>query len=528
MEKIDEIRKTLDFYVKANNLKTTISDKQNNYSLADNLFGSMILAIAINSEFKETNNFGKICRMLFLDEFSKLFPDYDFKALKSGKQFMKELNEVRSMQTIEAKLALKYKSLDFLLTKLITEKSNTLKNSELLEEACKIISASCGEDPSKCDEIFNFYYYNYRLKNKVRSGWDKNHWNVKSNRLERISEHIVGTIALALVISSEFEYNFDIDKVLKMLAIHETGETIIADITPFDGITPEEKEKIEHQAMIDALGGLFDKDELLSILYEFDEHKTAEAKFSYFCDKIEADLQAKIYQDKNMQHSLDDQANNCTFASSKIQKMLADGAKTAFDIWYGWDKNKYEGDKQYPDFSNILKIAKDNNLTQLTSKVIKEKIELTEEEHYFLSGKIAETIKVLYEDENIDSIYITNYHSSNGKGILNIVVLLNQESDYIHYDILMDKINSKIGNENNTNIKVLFNYDYSNRYSLDSRNPNVVHRVEQLAESSIVFDKTGNITKLKEAMKEYEHLYSFYLTDYVPPIDDEVSSYFNR
>lgn len=39
----------------------------------------------------------------------------------------------------------------------------------------------------------------------------------------------------------------------KMLCIHEVAETLIGNITPFDGITPEKKKEIEQQAMFDAL-----------------------------------------------------------------------------------------------------------------------------------------------------------------------------------------------------------------------------------------------------------------------------------
>jgi len=34
-----------------------------------------------------------------------------------------------------------------------------------------------------------------------------------------------------------------------MLIIHEIGEVLIGDITPFDNITPEQKQRVEHQAM---------------------------------------------------------------------------------------------------------------------------------------------------------------------------------------------------------------------------------------------------------------------------------------
>ena len=427
------------------------------------------------------------------------------------------------MNTENGKLVFKYKMLDLLLTKLIREKESNITPSELIKEGSTIISSLCGKQPYECEEIFKFYYLNFRLKNRVRTGWDSKHWNVKSDRIETISEHVVGTIGLAMVLNSEFEYNFDTDKELKMLVIHETGETLIGDITPFDGITPEKKKEIEHQAMRDALGNLKEKDSLLNLLFEFDEQETPEAKCSHYCDKIEADLQAKIYQDKGMHHSLDDQKNNVVFNSSKVQQMVKDGAKDAFDIWYEWDKTIYTGDNQFPEFANILKIARENNLLYL-DKVIRERINLTDEEHSFLSQELTDTIKGLYKDNNIDSVYLTNYQDSkHSKGTLNIVVLLESGADYYTYDRLMEKLNSKIAEGNKTGVNVAFDYDYENRYSTTAMNPSEVYRVEQLVESKILFDKTGNVSRVKEAMKKYGHLYGFYLVDYVPPVDETIS-----
>lgn len=365
MGKADDIIKVLGFYMRINKLKDKIVDEKNNYSVADHLFGSMILGAAIDSDFKEAKDLSKIYRMLFLNEFNEQYSNYNFESLNLREKYNNEIIEIRNANSNYGKLVSKYKILDLLLTKLISENDGKIDNSQLIKEGSLTISSLCNKGSKECEEIFKFYYYNFRLKNKVRTGWDSKHWNVKSNRIERISEHVIGAFGLALVMASEFNYNIDIDKVLKMLVIHEIGETIIGDITPFDGITPEEKKEIEHKAMIDVIGDLIDKDSLLSLLYEFDDRKTPEAKFAHYCDKIEADLQAKIYQDKGMHHSLDEQKNNCVFKNPKAQRMLEEGASTAFDIWYEWDKSIYEGDKDFPEFSDMLKIVKMCNLMNL-------------------------------------------------------------------------------------------------------------------------------------------------------------------
>ena len=202
-----------------------------------------------------------------------------------------------------------------------------------------------------------FYLIATSLKYKIRSAWDEKHWNIKNDRLESIAEHVYGVCILAISLNSQFNFDIDINKTLKMLLLHEIGETIIGDITPFDNITPKEKAEIEHEAMRKVLEGLYEADEIYALLLE--EGQTNEARFAYLCDKLEADIQAKVYQDKGYQRSLDDQEGNLVFNSPKINQMIDNGALTAFDIWYEWDKSKFEKD---PIFKEILDYIKDNDL----------------------------------------------------------------------------------------------------------------------------------------------------------------------
>lgn len=211
---------------------------------------------------------------------------------------------------------------------------------------------------NKIKNAMRFYLLATKLKYKIRSGWDSNHWNIKAERIESIAEHVYGTCILAISLSTEFSLDLDMEKVLKMLTIHEIGEVLIGDITPFDNITLQEKEIIEHEAMSKVLGDLFNKEELYDLLIEFDAHETKESTFAYLCDKLEADLQAKVYQDMGMQRSLDDQNSNVVFKSKLVNDMIEDGAKTAFDIWYEWDKSKFESN---PIFKKSLSYIRKNN-----------------------------------------------------------------------------------------------------------------------------------------------------------------------
>lgn len=62
------------------------------------------------------------------------------------------------------------------------------------------------------------------------------------------------------------------------------------------------------------------------------------------------------------QKSLENQENNVVFQNNRAKQMIENGAKTAFDIWYEWDKSIYSKDET---FSKLLEYAKEHD-TQKT------------------------------------------------------------------------------------------------------------------------------------------------------------------
>ena len=533
MEQLKEVKNTLNFYVLANKLKTTIIDEEYNYSVADNLFGSMILALAMDSEFTETDNLGELLKMIILDNFLKLNPNYDIQnKLKKGNEYIEYVHIASSLQSKNSKLIFKYRMLDFMLTKLIREKETELEYSDLAKEALKIFNPKNVSEYSKYEEIFRFYYLNFKLKNKIRSGWDSKHWNINSNRIERISEHIIGTMALAIVIDSEFNYNeeldyirnVDINRVLKVLAMHEIGETLIGDITPFDGITPEEKEEVEHKAMIDALGNLSKKDELLNMLLEFDKHSSNESVFEYFCDKIEADLQSKFYQDSGLHNSLDNQENNCVFKSKKVQTMLENGAKTAFDIWYWYDAHIYEDSICFPEFSNILQVARDNDILTLDKGITNQLINISENDYLLIVKKLCETIEQLLSEYNIEGIYLTNYQNDyDNNGTINLTIIFNNAYDIFECENIINRVNLYLSENNNTKVELESKYNFFGDYVVNQGCRSNIKNREELSFSSIIFDKNGFLNNIKSSIVSDSYTGLHNLVKYIPPIDEPLA-----
>lgn len=209
------------------------------------------------------------------------------------------------------------------------------------------------------DNILEFYLTSTKLKYLIRSGWDKDHWDVLAPRLESVAEHVYGTCILAIAMDSEYDFNIDINKVIKMLVIHEIGEVIIGDITPFENVSIEEKNKIEHEAVMKILSPLSKCEEYYDLMIEFDKHETKESIFAYYCDKMEADIQSKYYQDNNYHHDLYDNVDNKFFNSDRFLNNLHE-SETAFEVWYKHDIDKFSDSEE---FTNLLKLVKKKDIS---------------------------------------------------------------------------------------------------------------------------------------------------------------------
>lgn len=209
---------------------------------------------------------------------------------------------------------------------------------------------------SKEENVIKYYVLCNKLKNVIRTGWMD--WKVQRDRIESVAEHIFGVQMLAIAMKSEFEYDIDIMKVIYMLAIHELGETVIGDLTQFQ-IDKTQKEKIEHEAVHKILSSLIDGEQIEKLFLEFDAHETPEAMFAYQCDKLECDIQCKLYDQEKCVDLAHQEGNNTT--NDETVKKLLDSGKSWSDMWLEFGQSRYPYDKNFLAVSNYVK---DNNISE--------------------------------------------------------------------------------------------------------------------------------------------------------------------
>jgi putative hydrolase of HD superfamily len=168
------------------------------------------------------------------------------------------------------------------------------------------------------DPVLASYYRLMRLKRLYRQGWLKR--GVPTAICESVAEHSFGTALLGLLLTAgpasqacpagaaaspgagdlaatpgHEGQRLDPVKVVLLALIHEMGESYAGDITPVDGVSKEEKRKLERAAIERSLDGLPDAAWFLAQWEDFEEGSSPEARFVRELDRLEMGLEAALY-----------------------------------------------------------------------------------------------------------------------------------------------------------------------------------------------------------------------------------------
>lgn len=123
------------------------------------------------------------------------------------------------------------------------------------------------------------------LKSLPRAGWLR----LGKHDPESVGAHSWG-VALAALVRCPPE--LDRSKVLAMAILHDLAEARVGDITPYDRIPKEEKQRRERLAI---LSMLHSHPHLKVIWDEMEAGNSAEAKFVKEMDRLDLGLTAEIY-----------------------------------------------------------------------------------------------------------------------------------------------------------------------------------------------------------------------------------------
>ncbi len=95
------------------------------------------------------------------------------------------------------------------------------------------------------------------------------------------------------------------------------------------------------------------KEEISALLDEYNEQKTTKAKFAHHCDKLECDIQMKLYDQEGC-FDLKNQSNNPIINNKNVRELL-DSEKSISNAWIEFDRSKYIDDNNFITIINYLK-----------------------------------------------------------------------------------------------------------------------------------------------------------------------------
>jgi putative hydrolase of HD superfamily len=150
---------------------------------------------------------------------------------------------------------------------------------------------------ASADPALASYFRLMRLKRLYRQGWLKR--GLPEDLCESVAEHSFGTALLVLLLAGkegeggEFGV-LDSSHAALLALVHEMGESYAGDITPVDGVSREDKQRLEREAILKALDGLPERDWLLAFWEEFEAGESPEARFVRQLDRLEMGLQAAL------------------------------------------------------------------------------------------------------------------------------------------------------------------------------------------------------------------------------------------
>ncbi len=125
----------------------------------------------------------------------------------------------------------------------------------------------------------------FALKAVDRAGWKR----VGVPRPESVAAHSWGVALLALL---RCPPDLDRHKLLAMAILHDLAEVRVGDLTPYDGVTKEEKHRRERAAMDDLLA---DRPDLRAIWDEAEAGVSPEARLLKELDRADMGVQALLY-----------------------------------------------------------------------------------------------------------------------------------------------------------------------------------------------------------------------------------------
>lgn len=153
------------------------------------------------------------------------------------------------------------------------------------------IDALAGHNAARLVEL---YFAFSHLKHLFRQGWLR--VGIPEARCESVAEHSFAVALLALFVAEERFPDLDAGKVVKIALLHDLAEAYAGDITMHDGVSKEDKERLEREGMAKLFAGVPGGERYVALWEEYEAQSSREAVLVKQMDRLEMALQGCVYE----------------------------------------------------------------------------------------------------------------------------------------------------------------------------------------------------------------------------------------
>ncbi|MBR3145971.1 MAG: HD domain-containing protein [Bacilli bacterium] len=160
-------------------------------------------------------------------------------------------------------------------------------------------------------------------------------WKVKREKTEYVKDHVFDLIIITKLIKPYLPKFVDIDKIIDYAIVHDLEEAITGDITGFEGVSKEEKNRVNKIAMdylIDTYGDILTLNKLFN---EFENSETIEAKILHMLDKISSSIPFMKYDNEELIDMDNSEIIESLRTNPGVIKLKQQGL-TLGEIFYVW------------------------------------------------------------------------------------------------------------------------------------------------------------------------------------------------
>lgn len=168
-------------------------------------------------------------------------------------------------------------------------------------------------------------------------------WQIDRFRTEDIKDHVFDLILMTKLIKPYIPNYIDTNKMIDYAIIHDLEEVITGDITTFEGISKEEKDRVNNIAMNYLINEYGDLININNLFNDFENSVDIEAKTLHMLDKVSSSIAFLKYDNESKVDMDNPNIIECLRTNPKVVELKEKGLSLG-EIFYIWHLRKVKFD----------------------------------------------------------------------------------------------------------------------------------------------------------------------------------------